>query len=269
MRAIAGPRLEHIDPMGAYENADIACRIIEIPEDPGVHGANLDAGRLQPLRNPVIAPGTFVGGLRLLVEVPRTIRTSLDTVPAANAVFFVDEYHAVRRLVGGPNRTNLHAGWILAVVAQLRDKEGLFYFLVPVTIAKAVILRGIGCCNVHRIRLAVDARFILTLEVHVTLHPGAKVIRIEGDFVLDLAGLDAAQAADAALRIDPECPTALGPVVIGDRPRRGKLRLGRRRLCSGSAALQRDRRDTRTHRRGGTHLPEQRHETAPAQLIRD
>src|ERR1022692_4111576 len=196
MRAIAGPRLEHIDAMGAYENADIARRIIEIPEDPGVHGANLDAGRLQPLRNPVIAPRAFVGGLRLLVEVPRTIRTSLDTVPAANAVFFVDEYHAVRRLVGGPNRTNLHAGGILAVIAQLRDKEGLLDFRVAVAIAEAVILRGVGCRNVHRIRLAVDARSIFALEVHVTLHPGTKVLRIEGDLVPYLASLLAAQAAD-------------------------------------------------------------------------
>src|SRR5271166_456258 len=209
MRAIAGPRLEHVDAMGAYENADIARRVIEITEDPGVYGANLDAGRLQPLRNPVIAPGAFVGGLRLFIEVSSTIRTRLHTVPAANAVFFVDQYHAIWRLVGGPNRTNLHARRILAVIAELRDKESLFYFLIPVAIAKAVILRGVGRCNVHRIGLAVDTRFIFALEVHVTFHPGAKVIRIEGNLVLDLACLDAAQAADAALRIDAECPSAL------------------------------------------------------------
>src|SRR5450631_2725281 len=185
MRSVAGPRLEHRDAMGAYEFADIARRIIEIAEDPGVHGAHLDAGRLQPLRNPVIAPRTFVGSLRLLVEVPRTIRTRLDTVATTNAVFFVNEHHAVRRLVRCPDRTNLHAGWILAVIAQLRDKEGFFYFLVPVTIAKAVVLRGIGRRNVHRIRLAVDARLIFALEVHVALHPGAKVLRVEGDLVFD------------------------------------------------------------------------------------
>ena len=141
------------------------------------------------------------------------------------------------------------------MIAQLRDKEGLLHLLVLVAIAEAVILRGIGRCNVHRIGLGVDARFIFTLEVHITLHPGTKVIGIEGDLVLDLACLDAAQAADAALRIDPECPTALAPVVVGDRTRRGELRFGRCRLCGDSATLQRDRRDGRTHRRRGTHPP--------------
>ena len=59
----------------------------------------------------------------------------------------------------------------------------------------------------------VDARLILALEIHVTLDPGTKVLWVERDFVFDLAGLDAAQAADAARRIDPECPAMLGPIV--------------------------------------------------------
>jgi hypothetical protein len=39
----------------------------------------------------VIAPRTFVGSLRLLIEIPRTIGTRLDTVPAADAVFLIGE----------------------------------------------------------------------------------------------------------------------------------------------------------------------------------
>src|ERR1700722_16093709 len=198
MRSVSGPRLEHRDRMGPDEYADVARWIIQIAEDPGLHRADLDAGRLQPFRYPVIAPVAFVGGLRLLVEIPRTIGTGLNTVPAADAVFLIDENDPIRRLVGGPDRTDLHARRIFTLIAELRHEEGLRHLFVAVTIAEAIVLWRGRRGDVHGVRLRVDARLILALEIDVALDPGTKILWIEWNFVFDLAGLDAAQAADAA-----------------------------------------------------------------------
>src|SRR5450631_1424120 len=176
MRSVPGPRLEHSDRMGPDEQADIARWIIEIAENSGLHRADLDAGRLQPFRYPVIAPGAFVGGLRLVVEIPRTIGTGLNTVPAADAVFFIDEHDPIRRLVGGPDRTNLHARRIFAVIAELRHEKSLRHFFVAVTIAEAIILRRGRRGDVHGIGLRIDARLIFALEIDVTLDPSAKIL---------------------------------------------------------------------------------------------
>src|SRR5450631_129669 len=275
MRSVPGPRLEHTDLMGPDEYADIARWIIQITEDSGLHRADLDAGRLQHFGYPVIAPGAFVGGLRLLVEIPRAIGTGLNTVPAADAVFIIDEHDPIRRLVGGPDRTNLHAWRIFAMIAELRHEERLRHFFVAVTIAEAIILCRVRGGDVHGIGLRVDARLILALEIDVTLDPSAKILWIEWNFVFDLAGLDAAQTADAACRIDPECPAMFGPIVFRHRSGRGELRLRRSRArcrcrrCCDSETLQRNRADTRTNGRRRTHLAEQGNETAPPCRILD
>src|ERR1700722_4908165 len=271
VRSVSGPRLEYSDRMGPDEHTDVARRIIQIAEDSGLHRADLDAGRLQPFGYPVITPRTFVGGLCLLVEIPRTIGTGLNTVPAADAIFLIDEHDPIGRLVGGPDGTNLHARRIFALIAELWHEESLRHLFVAVSIAKAVILWRGRRGDVHGIGLRIDARLILALEIYVTLDPRAKILWIERDFVFDLAGLNAAQAADAACRIDSESPTMFGPIVCRHRPFRGKACLRRRGCggCGGSEVPQRNRADTRANRRRRTHLTEQGNETASACGIRD
>ncbi len=60
---------------------------------------------------------------------------------------------------------------------------------------------------------------LLALEIDVALHPGAEMVRVARNVVFALAGLDAAQAADAFRGIDAERPAVLGPVVIRGRER--------------------------------------------------
>src|ERR1022692_5294002 len=166
MRSVSGPRFKHSDRMGPDEYTDVARRIIQIAEDSGLHRADLDAGRLQPFGYPVIAPRTFVAGLCLLVEIPSTIGTGLNTVPAADAIIFIDENDPIRRLVGGPDRTYLHARRILALIAELRHEESLRHLFVAVTIAEAIILWRGRRGDVHGVGLRIDARLILAIEIY-------------------------------------------------------------------------------------------------------
>ena len=55
----------------------------EVAEDPRLGRAHLDAGREQPLRDPVVAEGALVGGMGPRVEIPGAVGAGLDAVAAA------------------------------------------------------------------------------------------------------------------------------------------------------------------------------------------
>src|SRR3972149_4965059 len=105
--------------------ADITLGIPQVTEYPRTNGARLHAGRGQPLRYSVVAPGALVGNALVRQEITGTVRTGLDAVSTANAPALVDQYHAVLRRIGSSDRADLDARWFLTLVAELGDEEAL------------------------------------------------------------------------------------------------------------------------------------------------
>ncbi len=64
--------------------------IIQVTEFPGLGRTDIDAGRQQPLANPVITPGTFISGLGLGIDKANRVGTGLDTVTAGNATLGIN-----------------------------------------------------------------------------------------------------------------------------------------------------------------------------------
>ena len=89
-------------------------------------GQACDAGALQAFRNAVIAEIAFFSRMVYGMEEPHAVRAPHDAVAAADAPVPVHEHDAVRRLVGGADRADLHAGRVVALVAELGNEEGLF-----------------------------------------------------------------------------------------------------------------------------------------------
>jgi len=121
----------------------------------------------------------------------------------------IDDDDAIGGLVGRAGRTYLHAGRIRAVIAQLRHKEGFFDIGVLVPVGETIFARVGRRRDIHRVGLAIDSRFVLALQGDVALDPGAEVMRVQQNVVFFLAGLDAAQTADAFFSIDAEPPLML------------------------------------------------------------
>src|SRR5208337_428446 len=218
----------HLHAVFLDEPADRARFVLEIAEHAGADRADLDAGRLQPFGDAVIAPGALVRDVLLRVEEARAIRASLDAVLAADTIGVVDEDYTVLGLKRRASGAHLHAGRMRAVVAQLGHEERLLHVRVLVAIGEAVCLFRARGRDVHRIGLAIDVRRVFTFQIDIALDPGAEVMRVERDIVFRLAGLDTAQAADALPGINPECPLVLGPVVPGNVRYRRRPRLRRR-----------------------------------------
>src|SRR3989344_4202542 len=202
-------------PVFADELADRALGIILIPEDARVRGTDLHARRLQPARDAVVTPGAFVRPPVHRVEQPHAVRAGLDAVLAADAVVVVDEHHAVRSTEGGAHRADLDARRVLTLVAELRHEERLLDLRVLIAVIEPILFFRTRRGDVSRILLAVDARFLLALEIDIPIHPGAEVVCVPRHAVFGLARLDATQTTDTAGRIHAEAPTVLGPVVAG------------------------------------------------------
>ena len=96
---------------------------------PRAEGTCLNAGRLQALGDAVITEVAFLCGVINRMEEPDAVRTAHDAVTAPYAPGPVYHDNAVRRLIGRTNRADLDTGGIFALVAELGDKEGLFYVL--------------------------------------------------------------------------------------------------------------------------------------------
>jgi hypothetical protein len=165
----------------------------------------------------VITPRAFFRDLFAIIEEAHAIRTGLHAILAADAVVVIDQDHTIVGSVGGTGRTHLHAGRMRAVVAELGHEECLFDLCVLVDVGESIFPFRTRGFDVHRIVVAIDARFIFTFQIDIPLHPGAEMMRILGDVVFRLARLDATQAADALCGIDAERPAMLGPVVTGYR----------------------------------------------------
>src|SRR6266545_3408791 len=167
--------------MEALEAGERAAALLHIAEDARSGGTNLHARGLQIFGDAVVAEGAFVRRLSARIQVTGSVRTRLYAVAAADAVVLIHQHHALLARKGCAYGTDLHAGSVVAVVAQLGHKEGA---------QDSLFVAGR--------REAVDApvgtvdRSLTVVVDHIAFHPGAKVERLAQDVVLVLAGIGTA-----------------------------------------------------------------------------
>src|SRR5665647_3557789 len=113
------------DPLGGYCLCHRIVRVFYIADPPRAEWACLHAGWTQPLGYAVIAEIAFFCRVIFRMEEPGAVRAGHNAVAAADAPCPVNENNTVRGLIGGADRADLHTGWLVALVAELRDKEGL------------------------------------------------------------------------------------------------------------------------------------------------
>ena len=80
----------------------------------------------EPLGDPVVAQGAFVGGVGRWVDEAAAVGAGLHAVAAADAVLVVDQHHAVRVREEAPTGQTWVHGVCCAVVAQLGHEERPF-----------------------------------------------------------------------------------------------------------------------------------------------
>ena len=176
----------------------LALRILEIAEQPGLVGANGDAGRKLAGLHPVVAPSALVGGVRDGIDEPRAVRTCLDAIGATEAVLGIDQDEALLRLECRADRADLHARRIFTMVAHFGHREG------PLGVgANLLVDPGEAFQGAFR-RFHVDP----FVSGHVTLDPGAEHARRHVVFLL--AGAHAIAATDAPVDVDN-----VGELVLG------------------------------------------------------
>src|ERR1039457_6610143 len=164
--------------------------ILEVGELAGAGGADLAARSRQALGDAVIAEGAFLCGIGFGID-----------EAATEAITFVYEHDSIGRDKGCADGTNLRAGRIRTVVAELGDKEILAAdFIGGETLLAAVRRFHLGPFN-------------LPVGDVVALNPSA-VIAL-GDVVFFGAGADATAAANALGNIDQHAPPVLGEFVVG------------------------------------------------------
>ena len=103
-------------------------------------GQALDAGGLHALGDPVVAEVAFLG-VCTRVEEPHAVGAAHDAVAAADAPRPVHEDYAVRGLIGGADRADLHAGRIFALVAELGHEKRLIDVLFS-DVLELALVRG-------------------------------------------------------------------------------------------------------------------------------
>jgi len=150
----------------------------------------------------VIAEGAFLCGVGLGIDEAAPVRAGLDTVPASQAITFVDQHDAVGANKSCTHGANLGAGRIHTVVAQLGDEEILAVadFVGGKSLLAAVWRFDFGAFN-------------LPVGDMVALDPSA-VIAFR-DVILLGTGADATATPDAFGDVDEHAPPVLGELVVG------------------------------------------------------
>src|ERR1017187_3688493 len=109
--------------MGFQEGVNGIVGILEVGQLARAGRTRLAAGGSQVLGDPVIAERAFVRDLFFVMDVAAAVRAGLHAIGAAQAVGLVDQDDAIRSDEGGPDRANLGAGRIGAVVAHFGNEE--------------------------------------------------------------------------------------------------------------------------------------------------
>src|ERR1700693_147445 len=102
-------RFQNLHAMGFQELVNRVVGILQVGQLPRARRTGLAACGGQTFRDPVIAESAFLGGITLRVDEAATVRAGLHTIPAAEAVFLVDQNHAIRAYEGCAHRTDLRA----------------------------------------------------------------------------------------------------------------------------------------------------------------
>src|SRR5659263_91514 len=188
------------DPLGGYCLCHRIVRVFHIADLPRVEWACLHAGWTQPLGYAVIAEIAFFCRMIFRMEEPGAVRAGHNAVAATDAPCPVNENNTVRGLIGGADGADLHTGWLVALVAELRDKEGLvdlFRLDIQIIALTEVDLRIDETVAGGLWRISMKSA---VLGQHISLYPGTRGISIIGDLVLLFAGLYTKPAPDAFIR---------------------------------------------------------------------
>ena len=148
---------------------DLGGRVVHVPRDDRVLGADHHAGRLHAVLHAVCAEVALGGRAGFRVDVDRVVGTGLHARLAADALLAIELDDSIVSLVHRGDGADPGAGRILAVVAA-RDLEVTF---------RVGVATGLG-----------------------VLHPGA--VHADRDLVLALAGRRARVAPDALAVVDDE-----------------------------------------------------------------
>jgi hypothetical protein len=140
----------------------------------------------------VITPVALIYNLSLRVQEPGTVWTGLNAVTAAYTAFLIYQNYTVTGFIGGPNRTYLSAGGIVALITKFWDKK----------------LFGIAFTKGRKL-LAPFGRVYLdftSVGFHIAFHPGAVDFMIFGNMVLLFTGLYTAPTPYAFFSVDNKSP---------------------------------------------------------------
>src|SRR5271157_86077 len=102
-------RFQDLDAMGFQELVNRVVGILQVRQLPRPGRTRLAACGGQAFRDPVIAESAFLGGLGFRIDEAATVGAGLHAIPAAEAVFLVDQNHAIRAYKGCAHRTDLRA----------------------------------------------------------------------------------------------------------------------------------------------------------------
>lgn len=101
----------------SLESPEGACAALHVTENSRLARAYFDARREQAFCDPVIAKRTLIGSFPLRMEIASSVGTRLDTIPAPDASFIVNENHPILGLECCPNRADLNTRRIVTLVA--------------------------------------------------------------------------------------------------------------------------------------------------------
>src|SRR5512133_322082 len=168
----------------------IAVLIPQVAIHPRTCRAGLHTGRCQPFFKPVIAQCAFISNFLDRMNKPASIRTCLNTVPAADAILLINKHHSLGTIISGTNRANLYTGRLSAMIAHFRHKKGFEDLLIGNRLLETIdtSVRGYNC-------------YTAVIFDGILFHPGTKVKWFCWHVILAFAGFCTASATDAFLNI--------------------------------------------------------------------
>ena len=165
---------------------------LDVTENSRLCWTDLNACRQQALCNPVIAERAFVCNIFFRMEVPGTIRTRLDAIPATDAPVFIDQDDAVFRLERRADGANLNARWIVALITELRHEETPHDLLLAEDFLRLLNPRID----------ALNGNFTIFLD-HIAFNPRTEEERFLRNIVLIFAGFHTLAATNALIDLYP------------------------------------------------------------------
>jgi hypothetical protein len=193
----------------SLESPEWTCTALHVTENSRLAGAYFHARREQTFCDPVIAKRTLIGSFPLWVKIAGSVGTRLDTIPAPDASFIVNENHPILGLECCPNGADLNTRRIVTLIAQFGYKKAS----EDVSLSEHFVRpfdSHIGVLN---------GRFSIFLD-HISLDPRAEEKWFLGDVVFFFARLHTFSAANAFVDLDSHSivmALRIVPVCAGNR----------------------------------------------------